>query len=138
MVPSRRERCGGTTSGLPAAARRRRNRAWRQAGEHTLLRPLGTKRQRRQAGQSIVTLSLRDGVIVDGSIKLVLFWNGGLGDQASQSRHGDELVLRWEQFPEERFRRRRLSAVPRQLPAVYGHLPGCWFAHPPARPDPGD
>src|SRR5260370_14272834 len=100
MVPSRRERCGGTTSGLPAAARRRRNRAWRQAGEHTLLRPLGTKRQRRQAGQSIVTLSLRDGVIVDGSIKLVLFWNGGLGDQSSHSRHDDWLGIRAASSPD--------------------------------------
>ena len=60
----------------------------------------------------------------DRSIRLALLWNGGLSDDSSQGRHGDELVLGWEQVPEEQWRRRRLSEVQRQLPAVHGHLPG--------------
>ncbi len=63
--------------------------------------------------------------MLDGSIKLVLLWNGGLGDQSGEGRYGDELVLRWEQVPQEQWRRRRLSEIQRQLPAVHGHLPGC-------------
>src|SRR5438128_9653704 len=122
MVSSRRGRCGGTTSGPPVAAWRRRNRVWRQAGEHTFLRPLGMKRRRRQTGQSIVTPSLRDGLVLDGRITLVLLWNGGLCDQSGEGRYGDELVLGWEQVPDEQWRRRRLSEVQRQLPAVHGHL----------------
>src|SRR5216683_8319570 len=125
MVSSRRGRCGGTTSGPLAAARRRRNSAWRHAAEHTCFLPVGTKRRRRQTGQSIVTPSLRDGLVLDGRIKLVLLWNGGLGDQSSEGRHGDELVLRWEQVPKEQCGRRRLAEIQRQLPSVHGHLPGC-------------
>ena len=34
------------------------------------------------------------------------------------------IALGWEQVPEERCGRRRLSEVQRQLPAVHGHLPG--------------
>jgi hypothetical protein len=44
----------------------------------------------------IVTPSLRDGLLIDMGISLVLLWNGGLGDQSRQGRDRDELVLRWE------------------------------------------
>jgi hypothetical protein len=54
------------------------------------------KRRRRQTGQSIVTPSLRDGLVLDGRITLVLLWNGGLCDQSGEGRYGDELVLGWE------------------------------------------
>jgi hypothetical protein len=87
---------------------------------------MGSKRRTRQTGQSIVTLSLRDGVVVDAAIRLVLLSNdGGLSDHPSQDRHGDELVLCWEQLPEERCGRWRLPEVQRQLPVVHGHHPGC-------------
>jgi len=78
------------------------------------------KRRRRQTGQSIVTPSLRDGLVLDGRITLVLLWNGGLCDQSGEGRYGDELVLGWEQVPEEQWRRRRLSEVQRHCRLCMG------------------